>query len=47
MCLDGVWGTVRDVMWDDNDARVVCRELGYSGHSELLMAIALVLNYCV
>ena len=41
ICINGVWGTVcSSYGWDNNDARVVCRQLGYSaGGGELVHSL--------
>ena len=39
VCINGVWGTVCHGGWDNNAARVVCRQLGYNAGGELVRSL--------
>ena len=45
ICYNGDWGTVCDEGWDDVDAAVACRELGFVAQGQSLLLFQLCTQY--
>ena len=43
ICYDHIWGLISDAGWNDNDAEIVCTQLGYQIESKMVIIIIIII----
>ena len=44
ICIDQAWSTICDEHWDNADASIVCRQLGYSQYGDYTLKLSILCN---
>ena len=45
VCVEGIWGTIcRDSYWNNKDASVVCRQLGFSPYGKIILLYLVIIS---